>query len=393
MKPEAAAESISLRQERLAVIALALSCFGIALNTNVFAALAPFLDEAIGVTSKVEKGWLLSSAGLAGAFSALALGPLIDRFGRRRPLIWGSVLFVIASLGHFWVTGPESFFVFRGLAGLAGGIVFTSASAAMADLVPYERRAAAMGIMTASIFLAVPVGMPLANLCADGGFWRGIYVLQALSALAAMVLMMRFLPSKLGKQEALVSQWSVLRQAMVVPALLSVLLYTGAFFTAVQFAGEWLNETEILPKESQKSMWVILGLASAGGSLLLTRYADRIGKRRFVLLTTAGVGLCLLALGQVESITGLFLVGLPLSLISAPRSGALMALVSQIVEPRMRGTLMGIRAAAVNLGMGAFAGLGGIIYAGQDFTGLLMAAALAVALAFLLVLLCIRERS
>ncbi len=393
MKQEAAAETISIRQERLAVIALALSCFGIALNTNVFAALAPFLDEAIGVSSKVEKGWLLSSAGLAGAFSALALGPLIDRFGRRRPLIWGSVLFVIASLGHFWVSDAQTFFVFRGLAGLAGGIVFTSASAAMADLVPYHRRAAAMGIMTAGIFLAVPVGMPLANLCADGGFWRGIYVLQAMTAVAAMVMMIRLLPPRLGKEEALLSQWSVMRQPMVVPALLSVLLYTGAFFTSVQFAGEWLNESGILPKESQKSMWVILGLASAGGSILLTRYADRVGKRRFVLWTTAGVGICLLALGQVESILGLFLVGLPLCLIAAPRSGALMALISQIVEPRMRGTLMGIRAAAVNLGMGAFAGLGGIIYADQDFTGLLVAASGAVALAFLLVLLCLRERS
>jgi len=44
------------------------------------------------------------------------------------------------------------------------------------------------------------------------------------------------------------------------------------------------------------------------------------------------------------------------------------------------------------LGMGAFAGLGGIIYESQDFGGLLVAATLAVALAFLLVLFCLREK-
>lgn len=375
------------------MLALTLSCFGIALNTNVFAALLPYLDDAIGVSGKVEKGWLLSSAGLAGAASALCLGPLIDRFGRRTPLLWGSGLFVLASLGHYWVEGYHSFLLFRGLAGLAGGIVFTSASAAIADLVPYERRAGAMGLMTGSIFLAVPVGMPLANLCAEGGYWRGIFILQAVSACVSMYLMLRYLPAHLGRKRELVSQLLVLRQPMVLPALISVLFYTGAFFTSVQFAGQWLDDSAILPKEDQKLMWVLLGLSSALGSVLLTRLADKFGKRRFVLVTTAGVGLCLLGLSWVDSLFGLLLIGLPLTLLSAPRSGALMALISQLVDARMRGTLMGIRAAAVNLGMGMFAGMGGMIYAGYEFTGLLQTAVASVLLAFVLVWVFVRERS
>lgn len=375
------------------MLALTLSCFGIALNSNVFAALAPFLDDAIGVTGKAEKGWLLSSAGLAGAASALCLGPLIDRFGRRRPLLWGSGMFVIASLGHYWVDDYLSFLIARAGAGLAAGIVFTSASAAIADLVPYERRAGAMGLMTASIFLAVPVGMPLANLCAELGYWRGIYALQAVTACISMYLMLRHLPAHLGRPRELVSQLLVFRQSMVLPALFSVLLYTGAFFTSVQLAGQWLEDSTILPKEDQKLMWILLGLSSALGSVLLTRFADRIGKRRFVLMTTAGVGLCLFALTTVDSLTSLLLVGLPLTLLSAPRSGALMALISQLVDARMRGTLMGIRAAAVNLGMGVFAGIGGMIYADYQFSGLLYAATGSVALAFLLILAFVREKS
>jgi predicted MFS family arabinose efflux permease len=279
----------------------------------------------------------------------------------------------------------------RAVSGFAAGIVFTSSSAAIADLVPYQRRGAAMGLLTASIFLAIPIGMPAAVALADAGNWRGIFVVQVATGIASFVSMARALPAGLGRGGAAVSQWRVLREPMIAPALLSVLLYTGAFFAAVQFVGTWLDAGGILPRARQGYLWVGLGLASAAGSAVLGGVADKVGKRRFVLVTTAAMAICFLLLARASGVVGLVALGLPIAVISASRSAALLALISELVEPRMRGTLMGIRAAAVNLGMGAFASVGGLVYEAYGYERFLQVGAAVMAIAYLLVRAFVRE--
>ena len=181
------------------------------------------------------------------------------------------------------------------------------------------------------------------------------------------------------------TQVEVMRQPHVLPALLSVLFYTGAFFTTVQFAPSWLDESGILPKEQQVLLWLVLGLATAVGALVLPRIADRVGKRNVVLITSAGVAVCLAVLGRVESMLGLWSVGMPLAMLAAARTPALQALMSELVEQRMRGTLMGLRAAAVNIGGFVFAGLGGMVYGDFGFHALALGAAGAIVVSYLLV--------
>ena len=78
-------------------------------------------------------------------------------------------------------------------------------------------------------------------------------------------------------------------------------------------------------------------------------------------------------------------------MLSGSRSAALLALISSIVDARLRGTLLGIRAAAVNLGMAGFAGLGGIVYSTHGYPVLLSCAAVAVVVAWALIFAFVRE--
>jgi multidrug resistance protein len=374
---------LTRRQERLAVGALTLGAFAMALNSNVMAPLRPFLATELEI-DKEAWGSLLSIAGIAGAVAALLLGPTVDRWGRRPPMLIGCVVFVIASAMHLAIRGYQEFFVARLLAGLGGGMVYVGASAAVADLVPYERRGAAMGLFSAGIFLALPVGLPLANVLAQAQEWRWIFGVQALFGLLTAVAVWFLIPSGLGRSGRWVSQLAVLRAPMVFASLLSVLLYTGAFFTTVQFSGEWLHESAILPRERQAMMWIVLGVCSAIGSLVLPRWSDRLGKRAFVLLTTGAVAISLVLLSRVTGVGGLLVVGVALTLLTAARMGPFQALMSEIVPADQRGVLMGIRSAAVNLGMGLTA-FGASLYAAFDYQRLLYAAAAAVAVSYALV--------
>jgi len=388
-------------REFLAISTLALGAFAMAMNANVLAPLMPFLaEDPIYRGMAAEElaaafGLLGVSAGVAGAIAAFALGPVIDRIGRRVPMIAGIVIFFFASLGHLIVDSHGGLLTARALAGFGSGLAFTSCSAAVADLVPYARRGAAMGVFSAGLFLAIPVGLPLSTLLARNGQWRMVFVIQAGVGLLALLGFATLIPASLGRSDRRDSWWrvmvDVLRRPMVLPALLSVMLHTGAFAVTVQFSGKWLDDDGILPKSDHISLWVILGLTSALGSLILPRLSDRLGKRNFVLATGAGAAILLLLLGRVNDVRGLLLVGIPLTIVAAARSGPFQALMSEFVDERMRGTLMGIRAAFINLGIGGFFGIGGLVYGANGFQSLLYVAAISMVVSYFLVRLFVRE--
>ena len=349
-----------------AVLVLCLAAHAVAIHVNVLGALGPFLGESLGVGGK-RFGALLSAAALAGAVSSLLLGPVIDRIGRRPVLLWSIAVFAVASAAHFWATDYTSLLVARTVAGFAGGAAFTGASAAVADLVPYGQRGRAMTWFSGAVFLAVPVGLPVAVALANAGAWRVIFLVQAAVAAAAFAGAYRFIPGPPvvaadDPAPARTSQWQVLRAPQVVPVLLSIALYTGGFFTVVQFLPRWLDSTDLLPRQSQLTLWIVLGVVLAVGSMTLGKLADRVGKRTFVMWATAIVAAGVTALSQVESIAMLIVVGIPVGLVASARAGAFLALMTQLVPASVRGRLMGIRAAALNLGSGVIALLGGWLH-------------------------------
>ncbi|MGA0869052.1 MAG: MFS transporter, partial [Planctomycetota bacterium] len=292
---------------------------------------------------------------------------------------------LVASLGYFIADSFATLIAIRSATGFAAGVVLTSASSAVADLIPYERRGFAMGIVTGAILLAVPLGMPVALEFAEAGHWRGIFAVQVAASAVTMVALVRVLPEGLGRGGRTESQWEVLRHPGVLAALGSMFLYNGAFFASMQFLGTWLDEVGILAKSAQGGMWITLGLVSAVGGMGLTKVADKIGKRAFVLLATAIVGGGLVLLARVEDLPALVMVGVPVGIVSAARSGALLALVSELVPHGSRGTLMGVRTAAVTLGTGTFPWLAGEVFAASGFPVFLQVAGLSVAFAWVLV--------
>ena len=100
----------------LAIGTLALAAFAMNLNVQVMAALNPFLGDQLGLTIG-QLGDLLSAAGLGGVVGSLALGPLVDRVGRRGPMIWGLGLFSVISFAHCLEVSYVQLLILRALQG------------------------------------------------------------------------------------------------------------------------------------------------------------------------------------------------------------------------------------------------------------------------------------
>ncbi len=340
-------------RERMAVVALAIAAFGLNLNTNVLGALLPFLPGDL-VHPGSGDAWLLASAALASAIGALVVGPMADRMGRRVMLLVGMLVFAIGSALHLVVDSYAMLLVARAVSGAGVGFAYAPASALVAEIVPYERRGAAMGAFTAGMFLALPIGLPLAWWFAKHDLWRWIFLVQAAIALVGAGLAFRSVPAIPGATRWVDPRDVVLR-VPVVAALLAVMLHVGSFFTTVQLAGRWLDEAQLVVKADQGLLWIVLGFAAAVGSLAFGQVADRVGKRNFVLLTSVVLVLCFGTLVRVHSLAGLLPIGLALAVTAAARTGPLQALTSGLVPSYQLGTLMGLRAFAMQLGVFLFA--------------------------------------
>ena len=379
-------------QERLAIASLALAAFALNLNTNVLGALLPFLPEDLGIGSG-GSGSLVAAAALGSAVGSLSVGPLAGRFGRRGVLIGGLLAFVVVSLLHLGITSLWSFLCLRALSGAAVGLAYAAASALAAEVSPYARRGAAMGRFNAGLFLAIPIGMPLSVWMARSGHWNGIFVVQAVVGALGAYWALRAVPPQ-ARSERPAQQWAVLLSRPVVAGLVATMLHVGSFFTSVQLATTWLDRTGMVPKEDQMMLWVGLGGASVLGSALLGRFSDRLGKRTFVLATSALLVGCfglLAGMAKVPDPWLLLVIGALLAVTAAARTGPLQALVSGLVPDTHLGVLMGVRGAVMQVGVFGFAVSAAPLNAALGFGGVLMLAAACQLLSYLAIQFGVRE--
>lgn len=139
------------------------------------------------------------SLSVSGYFIGLALGqlgygPLLDRFGRKRPLYGGLSLFVIGSIGCLAARSPGVFIAFRLLQALGGCAAQVGAVTMVRDFFPVEESAKILSLLVLVLSVS-PLFAPTI-----GGFvtvtigWPWIFVILAGFALLVMALVALVLP-------------------------------------------------------------------------------------------------------------------------------------------------------------------------------------------------------
>lgn len=173
----------------LLIVVGVVSAFG-PFVTDFYLPALPALSEYFQTTTSLAQMSLtVSMIGLA--IGQLFIGPLSDRYGRKRPLMLTLVLFVFSTVGCLLSPGIMPFLAFRFIQGLAGagGVVISKSIAT--DL--YEgRQLARFFSMLSSVQGLAPICAPvLGGILLTVTDWRGIF--EVLLALG-VVLLIAFVP-------------------------------------------------------------------------------------------------------------------------------------------------------------------------------------------------------
>jgi MFS family permease len=136
--------------------------------------------------SGIQHDLHLSNTELGLVFSAFAYpyllfqiggGWIADRFGARRTLFWGGLIWAAATVGTGLVGGLGSLFLFRFLLGFGEGATFPTATRAMQSWVPKPKRGYAQGLTHAFSRLGTAVTPPVIALLMVLFSWRLSFVI------------------------------------------------------------------------------------------------------------------------------------------------------------------------------------------------------------------------
>ncbi|HEX7407341.1 MAG TPA: MFS transporter, partial [Candidatus Binatia bacterium] len=115
--------------------------------------LLPLYVKALGGT-EATVGVVMGVGGMATLLALPVVAVMIDRVGRRRFLMLGTIGMTVASICYLWVDaiGPALFAV-RVLQGASFAAAFTATTVFAATFAPQDRRAQALGVFGLSVLL------------------------------------------------------------------------------------------------------------------------------------------------------------------------------------------------------------------------------------------------
>lgn len=344
-----------------------------ALGMNLFLpslpGMAAYFDTSYGVIQLAVTGYLAVNA-----LMQLVIGPMSDRYGRRRIMLWSIAVFTLASVGGMLSTHVAVFLMFRMIqAAIVAGLILPRA--AIRDLYSQNDSASMIGYVTMGMSL-VPMIAPAFGGLLDGLFgWQASFAALALAGAAAFAL------AYYDMGETAAPSTGTLRQQVAqYPQLLMAPRFWGYALTAAFASGAffaYLGGAPYVGSEVYGMSPEVLGLyfgAPAIGYLVgngvTGRYAARVGTNPMILigtvLTVVGLGLSLVISlagedGPLVFFGFMTTVGLGNGLVIPNATAGMLS-----VRPHLAGTASGLGGAIMIGGGAGLSTVAGVILAGSD---------------------------
>lgn len=352
------------------IAALWLLVFTAGSQVMVIAPILPRIAEQLG-TPEALLGTLVTVYAVMTGFVAILAGPISDRIGRRRILLWGTALEVVALALHGLADSFAALLAMRALAGAAGGVLAGAAIAYVGDAFPRHRRGWANGWvmsgMAAGQILGIPAG---AILAAQFGFRAPFLAFAVLMAITWVLVWFKVPQPPVERVRRLTfasafAGYRVLlkRREVRLAAFLLGLMFGGtALF--VTYLPTFLEVGRGMTPGAVAAIFLVGGVASALAGPVAGRLSDDLGRKRVVATSSMIVALVMAAFPfasvNVWAVYPLFfavMVGF------AGRGSPFQVLITELSGSEQRGSLMGFTVAVGQVGFGLGGALAGVMYA------------------------------
>jgi predicted MFS family arabinose efflux permease len=340
------------RKELFFLISLAGIQFTHILDFMIMMPLGPDFIRELNINTH-QFGLLLSSYTFAAAIAGVLATYFIDRFERRVLLLSLYACFIIATLICGLAPDYHSLFIARAFAGAFGGILGSLVQTIVADSIPFERRGRALGVVMSAFSISTVAGVPLSLLLANNipslG-WRAPFIFIALISSVILYLAYRNIPRITGHlgqvyEGSRLSQiWNVFvaHQHLRVFVFMALIMITG--FSVIPYIALYLTSNVGISNAYIPLIYLSGGIATLMSSRLVGHLADRYGKVKiFKILAIASLIPLLVTTNLMPVPLWVVLVNsTAFFVLISGRMIPAMAIASQMVEAKVRGTFMSL---------------------------------------------------
>ncbi len=359
------------KKERFFLFALAGIQFTHILDFMIMMPLGPEFIRELNINTH-EFGLLLSSYTFAAAVAGVFSTYFVDRFERRVLLLSLYACFIIATLVCGLAPDYHSLFIARAFAGAFGGILGSLVQTIIADSIPFERRGRALGTVMSAFSVSTVAGVPLSLLLANSipslG-WRAPFIFIALISSLILYLGYRNIPKINGHlghihEGSRLSQiWNIFFAHQHLRAFIFMALIMMTGFSVIPYIALYLTSNVGIDNSYISLIYLCGGIATLMSSRLIGHLADRYGKVKVFR------ALAIISLIPLLVTTNLMPVPLWVVLINSTAffvlvSGRMipaMAIVSQVVDAKIRGTFMSLVGSVQMLASGLASVVAGVV--------------------------------
>lgn len=172
---------------------LVLSLLVVVLDNTILNVALKTIQQDLGATQS-ELAWAVNAYTLVFAGLLFTYGVLGDRYGRRRALIIGLVLFGLASVLSAFASSPEALIASRALMGIGGAAVLPSTLSIISNVFEPAERGKAIGIWAGFTGVAIAIGPITGGLLLEHFWWGSVFLVNVPVVLIALVAIVWIVP-------------------------------------------------------------------------------------------------------------------------------------------------------------------------------------------------------
>ncbi|MBB6345943.1 MFS transporter [Nonomuraea muscovyensis] len=267
----------------LILVVLCLSTLVLVVDNMVLAVAIPALAADLGATAQ-DTQWILDSYILVFAGLLLTAGSLSDRFGRRRVMVVGLVLFGAASVAAAHAADPAQLIVARTAMGVGGALIMPSTLSILITVFHDDERRKAMAAWSAVAMLGLVGGPVLGGVLIAWFWWGAVFLINVPIAVLAIVAALVLMPESKGP-------WS---KPDPLGAILSVVGMTALVWTIIELPAHGLTHpstlTTLLLAAAALATFVVWELRTSHPMVPLALFRDRTFSGGSLSLTLVQIG-------------------------------------------------------------------------------------------------------
>jgi DHA1 family inner membrane transport protein len=359
-----------ISKERVILLLLAAINFTHILDFMIMMPLGNYLMPYFNISSQQFSMLVAAytfSAGVSGFLAAF----FVDRFDRKQVLLLGYSGFLIGTLCCALSPTYQFLLLSRIFAGVFGGLIGAQVLSIVADLIPYERRGTAMGIIMAAFSVASVFGVPFSLYLSNIFNWHGPFFFVAGLGVILIPFLIKYLPKMdghlNGRKSIKVNPLVLLKDIgkdrnQLLALALSASIMLGHFMI-IPFLNPFLEFNKGFSKSQTPIVYMVGGALTLILSPFFGKIADKVGKHRlFIFMAlTAIIPIALITnlpnipFYLVLCVTGFWFV------VSSGRTIPAQALISNVVATERRGSFLSINSSIQQIFVGLASVIAGLV--------------------------------